>query len=157
MDDSQQPERNGESQEKLILGAPPETKEGQPSEQNRRQVPLPDAAGKAILLVDDDDNVLKVLGEQLRELGFKVEEVGDGKSAIELLKSNGSYDVLLTDFAMPGMNGLDTIRRAVRERPSLQTLLMTGFADESSVADARQNVPIIRKPINLEELMREIA
>jgi CheY-like chemotaxis protein len=103
--------------------------------------------------VDDDDGVRTVLGEQLRELGFTVDEVGDGHSAIERLKTNGSYDVLLTDFAMPGMNGLDTIRRAMRERPSLQPLLMTGYADESAVAHARDNVPIIRKPINVIDLL----
>jgi PAS domain S-box-containing protein len=113
----------------------------------------PIGASKAVLLVDDDAGVRTVLGEQLRELGFTVDEVGDGHSAIERLKTNGSYDVLLTDFAMPGMNGLDTIRRAMRERPSLQPLLMTGYADESAVANARDNVPIIRKPINVIDLL----
>ena len=112
---------------------------------------------KAILLVDDDESVRTVLGEQLRELGFRVDEVADGGSAIERLKLNGSYDVLLSDFAMPGMNGLDTIRHAVRERPSLQALLMTGYADEDAVAHARAHVPIIRKPINLTELVDHIG
>jgi CheY-like chemotaxis protein len=109
--------------------------------------------GKAVLLVDDDESVRIVLGEQLRELGFHVDEVSDGNAAIERLKSNGSYDVLLTDFAMPGMNGIDTIRRAKDERPSLQALLMTGYADESAVAHVRENFPIIRKPINVRDLL----
>ena len=117
----------------------------------------PIKSAKAILLVDDDESVRMVLGEQLRELGFKVDEVADGTSAIERLKSNGGYDVLLSDFAMPGMNGLDTIRCAVIERPSLQALLMTGYADEGAVAHARDNVPIIRKPINLTELVAHIT
>jgi signal transduction histidine kinase/ActR/RegA family two-component response regulator len=117
----------------------------------------PVASGKAVLLVDDDEAVRTVLGEQLREMGFSVDEVGDGGSAIERLKANGGYDVLLTDFAMPGMNGLDTIRSAVRQRPSLNALLMTGYADEDAVAGVRGSVPVIRKPINLEELMRRIA
>jgi CheY-like chemotaxis protein len=112
---------------------------------------------KAVLLVDDDESVRTVLGEQLRELGFHVDEVGDGSTAIERLKSDGSYDVLLTDFAMPGMNGIDTIRQAKDERPSLQTLLMTGYADESAVAHVRDNVPIIRKPINVRDLLIHLA
>ncbi|MCL6699696.1 response regulator [Sphingomonas sp. NSE70-1] len=112
---------------------------------------------KAVLLVDDDESVRTVLGEQLRELGFKVDEVGDGKTAIERLKSNGSYDVLLTDFAMPGMNGLDTINRAMIERPALQALLMTGYADEGAVAHMRETVPIIRKPINVRDLLGHLA
>jgi CheY-like chemotaxis protein len=117
----------------------------------------PIEVAKAILLVDDDESVRTVLGEQLRELGFRVDEASDGTSAIERLKSNGGYDVLLSDFAMPGMNGLDTIRHAVRELPSLQALLMTGYADEDAVAHARDHVPIIRKPINLIELVDHIV
>jgi len=112
---------------------------------------------KAVLLVDDDESVRTVLGEQLRELGFKVDEVSDGNSAIERLKSNGSYDVLLTDFAMPGMNGLDTISRAMIERPALRALLMTGYADEGAVAHMRETVPIIRKPINVRDLLGHLA
>ncbi len=112
---------------------------------------------KNVLLVDDDQAVRTVLAEQLRELGFVVHEVPDGKSAIEQLAMDKDYDVLLTDFAMPGMNGLDTIRSAVRQRPKIRALLMTGYADEEAVADARAKVPVIRKPIRLDELMREIA
>jgi CheY-like chemotaxis protein len=138
----------------LIL---PATEERAERTANRLREVTPSAAGKAILLVDDDDSVRTVLGEQLRELGFRVDEAADGKSAIEQLKGNGSYDVLLTDFAMPGMNGMDTIRTAMREQPKLRTVLMTGYANESSVADARDKVPIIRKPIRLEELLREIG
>ena len=111
----------------------------------------------AVLLVDDDEAVRTVLGEQLREMGFDVDEVGDGGSAIERLKANGGYDVLLTDFAMPGMNGLDTIRTAVLQQPAINALLMTGNADEGAVANARDSVPVIRKPIDLNELMRRIA
>jgi CheY-like chemotaxis protein len=55
------------------------------------------------------------------------------------------------------MNGLETIRAAILQRPSIQALLMTGYADEDAVASARLEVPVIRKPIRLEELMTEIA
>ena len=119
--------------------------------------PIRIETSRSVLLVDDDKAVRTVLAEQLRELGFKVDEVADGRSAIDRLKGNGEYDVLLTDFAMPGMNGLDTIRTAVEQRPTIRALLMTGYADEDAVADARSKVPVIRKPINLEELVREIA
>jgi PAS domain S-box-containing protein len=114
-------------------------------------------SSRKVLLVDDDDAVRTVLAEQLRELGFKVDEVSSGSTAIERLKGNGRYDVLLSDFAMPGMNGLETIRAAILQRPSIQALLMTGYADEDAVASARLEVPVIRKPIRLEELMTEIA
>jgi CheY-like chemotaxis protein len=50
----------------------------------------------------------------------------------------------LTDFAMPGRNGLDTIRTTVRQRPAINALLMTGYADEDAVADARGNISASR-------------
>ena len=112
---------------------------------------------RAVLLVDDDEAVRTVLAEQLREVGFRVDIAVDGKSAISCLEKDDGYDVLLTDFAMPGMNGLDTIRKAVGTRPSIQPLLMTGYADEDAVAAIRDNVTVIRKPINLDELVRELT
>jgi len=138
----------------LIL---PATSQPAPAEAAKAAQPSPAGSNKAVLLVDDDVAVRTVLGEQLREMGFAVDEAGDGGSAIEKLKRNGGYDVLLTDFAMPGMNGLDTIRSAVSQRPSIHALLMTGYADEDAVAGARDTVPVIRKPIDLDELMRRIG
>src|SRR4029453_14812755 len=112
----------------LIL---PSTRQPVAPEAAKRTPPPPLArSAKAVLLVDHDEAVRTVLGEQLREMGFAVDEVSDGSSAIERLKCNGGYDVLLTDFAMPGMNGLDTIKSAVSQRPSIHALLMTGYADE---------------------------
>ena len=138
----------------LIL---PSTRQAAPVEAAKSTERPQAMSTKAVLLVDDDVAVRTVLGEQLREMGFAVDEVGDGGSAIEKLKGNGGYDVLLTDFAMPGMNGLDTIRSAISQRPSIHALLMTGYADEDAVAVARGTVPVIRKPIDLDELMRRIA
>ena len=114
-------------------------------------------SSRTVLLVDDDEAVRTVLAEQLREVGFRVDIATDGNSAISRLESDDGYDVLLTDFAMPGMNGLDTIRKAVGKRPSIQPLLMTGYADEDAVAAIRDDVPVIRKPINLDELVRELS
>ena len=138
----------------LIL---PSTRQQASAETPKALAPKALTSAKAVLLVDDDEAVRTVLGEQLREMGFAVDEVADGGSAIEKLKCNGGYDILLTDFAMPGMNGLDTIKSAVSQRPSIHALLMTGYADEDAVAHARETVPVIRKPIDLDELMRRIA
>ncbi|MFL6756117.1 MAG: response regulator, partial [Sphingomicrobium sp.] len=120
--------------------------------------PAARSVSKAILLVDDDDAVRAILGEQLRELGLRVDAVPNGSSAVQRLKERSTqYDVLLTDFAMPGINGLETISLARVERPELRALLMTGYADEDAVASARIHVPVIRKPIDLDELMRQIG
>jgi len=116
-----------------------------------------DQHGTSVLLVDDDDMVRTVLGEQLRDLGFEVDEVADGKSALERLQGNGSYDVLLSDLAMPGMNGIETIQTALLARPEMRALLMTGYADEQAVGDFRGSVPIIRKPVDINDLVGRIV
>ena len=127
--------------------------------ENRQVAPVlpPFEHGKSVLLVDDDDVVRTVLGEQLRDLGFKVDEVADGKSAIDRIECNGTYDVLLSDLAMPGMNGIETIRRALLTRPSMRALLMTGYADEGAVGEMRDSVPIIRKPVDINELVGRLV
>jgi signal transduction histidine kinase/DNA-binding response OmpR family regulator len=135
----------------------PSTPQPTPEDAAKADQAAPISTSKAVLLVDDDDAVRTVLGEQLREMGFQVDAVADGGSAIERLRSTTAYDVLLTDFAMPGINGLDTIRSAMIERPGMRYLLMTGYADEDAVAAARDTVAVIRKPINMDDLMRRIG
>ena len=119
--------------------------------------PGPPGKAKAVLLVDDDDTVRTVLGEQLREHGFKVDEASSGKAAIDRIEGDSFYDVLLSDFAMPGMNGIDTIQAALRARPEMRALLLTGYADEQAVSGLRDSVPIIRKPVNINDLVGRLA
>ena len=83
--------------------------------------------------------------------------MADGKAAIERIKGNGSYDVLLSDLAMPGMNGIETIQAALHTRPAMRALLMTGYADEDAVGDFRDQVPIIRKPVDINDLVGRIV
>ena len=69
-------------------------------------------------MVDDDDAVRTVLCEQLRDMGMEVETASSGQQAIEHMRnSKRGYDLLLTDFAMPGLNGIETIRSVRKERP----------------------------------------
>ena len=63
--------------------------------------------GAIILLVDDDTAVREVTSSILRELGYVVMEVGSGGAALDLLSREASVDLVMLDFAMPGMNGVD--------------------------------------------------
>ena len=113
---------------------------------------------RSVLLVDDDNAVRTVLGEQLREMGLRVEAVADGDSAIAALRdSSKEFDLLLTDFAMPGLNGVETIRGARETRPDLRAVLMTGYADDEAVASLRDAISVLRKPIDLGELAKALA
>ena len=103
---------------------------------------------RSILLVDDDDAVRTVLCEQLRDLGMEVETASSGHQAIQQVQqSNGGFDLLLTDYAMPGLNGIETIRSVRKMRPDIQAILMTGYADDAAI-DQLDHVAVLRKPID---------
>jgi CheY-like chemotaxis protein len=112
---------------------------------------------RSILLVDDDDAVRTVVGEQLRELGFDVVATSDGASAINAVDDGVEFDLLLSDFAMPGINGVQTINRIKSLRPDIRSALMTGYADDRLTAVDREAITVFRKPIDMNELLGFLA
>jgi signal transduction histidine kinase/CheY-like chemotaxis protein len=113
-------------------------------------------SSRAVLLVDDDEAVRTVLAEQLREVGFRVDIATDGNSAISRLESDDGYDVLLTDFAMPGMNGAEVARAARALAPALPIIFVTGFAQSDQIDADFADVPLLRKPFGIAALASEI-
>jgi len=120
-----------------------------------QQAALP-TQGVRILFVDDDALVREVLSEALGYQGFHVAQAADGAAAIAWLRNGQDVDLLITDFSMPGMNGLQLIAAARDLRPMLPALLLTGYADEdlksgvARVGDAA--TALLRKPIGYEDL-----
>ena len=112
----------------------------------------------SVLLVDDDDAVRTVVGEQLRDMGLKVRSVHSGQQAIDLLRSEGEeFDLILSDFAMPGMNGVETIDHVRKLRPGIRAVLMTGYAEDRSFDEQRGSIVTLRKPIDTLDLERKLA
>jgi len=106
----------------------------------------------SVLVVDDDPGVRLMISEQLSELNFDVLVAADGQAAVDLLREESArIDALLTDYAMPGLNGLETIERALAIKPAMPCMVMTGYAD-----DARLRTPqvhaVLRKPIGFAAL-----
>ena len=102
----------------------------------------PPRKGAIILLIDDDSAVREVTSSMLRELGYVVMEVG-------------SVDLVILDFAMPGMNGVDVARELSSKYPTLPVVFVTGYADDSlleAIGDAR----IIKKPFVGDELVTKV-
>ncbi len=103
---------------------------------------------RSIVMVDDDEAVRTVLCEQLRDLGMEVETASSGHQAIQQLRqSEHGFDVLLTDYAMPGLNGIETIKSILQVRPDIRAILMTGYADDAAI-DQLEKVAVLRKPID---------
>jgi CheY-like chemotaxis protein len=112
-------------------------------------------SGAVVLLVDDDNAVRDVTATYLRELGYQVLEAGSGGAALEVLGSSARVDLLLLDFAMPGMNGAELSRRARGRRPTLPILFVTGFAEQDAFKGISER-DIVRKPINVQELSTKL-
>ncbi|MES2904282.1 MAG: response regulator [Pseudomonadota bacterium] len=111
-----------------------------------------------ILLVDDDDAVRTVLGEQLADLGANVRLASSGEEALRLLETGSNdLDVILSDFAMPGLNGVETIAAVRSKRPDIGCVLMTGYADDDALAGPDSQLAVVRKPIALDELLHILS
>ena len=115
-------------------------------------VPAPPASsaakgigGATILLVDDDNAVREVTAAMLAELGCRTIEAGSGGAALDLLDSVPEIDLVLIDFAMPGMNGAEVARRVRDKRPQLPILFVTGYADRAVLSEFGE-AHIIAKP-----------
>jgi signal transduction histidine kinase len=108
-----------------------------------------------ILVVDDTPEVLMMMAVALERAGFQVARAMGGRQAIAHLESGERFDVLLTDYAMPGMNGAELIGRVRAIQPELAILVVTGFA-EGITAEIPEGVEVIRKPFQREELVEAI-
>jgi CheY-like chemotaxis protein len=102
-----------------------------PQSSDRDMKPATEAQGRRlrILLVDDDALVSMNTAYLLMDLGHSVLEAPSAAHALELLESNAKFDVVITDYAMPGMNGLDLATRIQRLKPTLPIILATGYAE----------------------------
>ncbi len=74
----------------------------------------------------------------LRELGYGVTEADSGHAALDALERGEVYDLLLVDIAMPGLNGIETVKRARERFPGLRVLYVTGYADLAGARTAHR-------------------
>jgi PAS domain S-box-containing protein len=107
-----------------------------------------------VLAVDDDAIVLLNTVTMLEDMGHTVTEKHSGSEAIECLQQD-HFDLLLSDYAMPGMNGGELVQRAREIRPKIRAAIVSGYADlpEGTALD----VPRLAKPFNQDELAQLIA
>jgi CheY-like chemotaxis protein len=106
-----------------------------------------------VLLVDDDDLVRTGATAVLETLGYKVVEADGGTEALAILQGGVAVDVMVTDYAMPGMSGAALIEEIHRTMPDLPVLVMTGFERPEGV----ERATCIRKPFQARELAARLA
>ncbi len=113
--------------------------------------------GARIFLVDDDPDVRAFLTDLLDELGHEVFAFASGEAALQTLKDDVP-NVMLIDFAMPGMNGAELAGYVRELHPSLPIAFITGFAESDQLEAATAGgSPVLRKPFGMDELARTLA
>jgi PAS domain S-box-containing protein len=114
----------------------------------------PEMAHETILLVDDDEAVRDVTASMLREKGYNVIEAGSGSEALTIMDERDGFDLMLVDYAMPGMNGGDFVRAARKSHPGLPAIFLTGYADLNDLQTFAGD-RVVQKPFKPEELLRQ--
>ncbi len=111
-----------------------------------------------ILIVDDDDLVLKTLNVLISSLGYECLLANDGLEAVELL-SDRKCDLILSDVLMPNMDGLELLAYIREKRPEIDVIIATGFSERASYADVIKAgaIDFIKKPIDQAELEAKLA
>ncbi|WP_462118693.1 response regulator [Methylorubrum extorquens] len=119
----------------------------------------PPGSTPVLLVVDDDAEVREVTATRLVETGYDVREAGSGLQALAFLEADPCIDLIVIDFAMPGMNGAEAATEIRRRWPALPVLFVTGFADTDALAQAGVVGAdgIVQKPFRDGELERKVA
>jgi CheY-like chemotaxis protein len=117
---------------------------------------LPRRGGR-VLVVDDDLDVREVTIAALAEIGVEASAAASGKAALDLVDRGAPIDLMIVDYAMPGMNGAEVIARARALRPQLPIILITGYAEAGLAADLPEDVQLLRKPLRVSELLARVG
>jgi CheY-like chemotaxis protein len=107
-------------------------------------------ASRTVLAVDDDGLVLSGTVAMLEDLGHTVIAASSGDQALELVRTNGAIDLVVTDHAMPGLTGVQFAAEIKKFRPSLPVILATGYAQLSEGAPL--DLPLLVKPFGQDKL-----
>jgi len=117
--------------------------------------PLAGVGGDLVLLVEDDENVRRVVRQQLIDLGHPVIEAEDAAQALDMVRQIPDIAIVVSDVLMPGeLNGRQLARRLRRECPSMRIVLMSGYTEED--AGHNSDFPILAKPFLRDELGRAL-
>ncbi len=120
-------------------------------------LPMPAAAPASVLVVDDDADLRITLTGALEALGFDPWEAANGPAGLDILKRRRP-DILLVDFAMPGMNGAEVAVAARALHPDLPILFASGYADTAAIERVLgEDATILRKPFRIDDLQGALS
>ena len=111
-----------------------------------------------VLLVDDEEQFLDTLTQRLEIRGLTVEAVTGGEEALDMV-GDKKIDAVILDLAMPGINGIETLRLLKEKQPDLQIIMLTGKATVKSGIEAMKlgATDFLEKPVDLNLLLEKIG
>ncbi len=106
-----------------------------------------------VLLVDDEEDIREVLGITLKDMGYDVKTAENGEKALELF-NRFSFPVVLTDIKMPGIDGIELLKKIKTESPDTEIIMITGHGDMNLAINSFRNeaVEFITKPVDVSSL-----
>ena len=110
-----------------------------------------------VLLIDDEEEFTAALSERLEMRGMTVDTVTSGEAAVERVAAH-DFDAVLLDLAMPGWDGIETLRHLKAARPDLQVVLLTGRATVKKGVEAMKlgAMDLVEKPAEFKDLLTKI-
>jgi len=109
--------------------------------------------GERILLVDDEVELLRVNARLLTTLGYRILSAKNGQEALDLLLSH-DIDLVVLDMLMPGMDGVETLRRIRGVRPDQKVVILSAFAEPEKVKEVKKLgvLAYLKKPLSLQSM-----
>ena len=113
---------------------------------------------KQILIVEDEPEIRECARLALIKAGYKVTLAGDGKEALDYIRDNGSFDLIVTDLHMPVMGGFELIETLIGIGSKIPVLVISGFLEEGIIPKLQSldGSDILCKPFTLQELAKKV-
>src|SRR5258705_13997366 len=114
---------------------------------------------KRVLIIDDEEHVRQMMRLTLEAAGYQVHEAKDGPEGLRLFGDGVDWDVVVLDQRMPGMDGLETLRRLKLSDPGARIVMATAYGSIELAVDAMKlgASDFLRKPMTPEPLRNSVA
>lgn len=111
-----------------------------------------------ILFIDDEEDFVQVVAERLRNRGIDVDTAYSGPAGLTKVREH-TYDAVLLDLAMPGMDGIETMKRLLERDPQMQIIILTGHGSVSAGVEAIKQgaTDFVEKPADIDTLVDKLS
>jgi DNA-binding NtrC family response regulator len=119
---------------------------------------MSEGTGPRVLLVDDEEKFLEVLSQRLGTRGIDAETSTSGEEALVKIK-NRNFDAIVLDVMMPGIGGIETLKRIRKENPDVQIIMLTGQGSVDKAVEAMKEgaIDFMEKPADINTLLNKIS